>query len=205
MFEPGESYQLQAARSKGRCNRSGGTSSQNSVRRRVRLLRLLGAGYAFWCRSRAGVDRFLGSAGGIVEHAQRLHASNRQRVHSGLAVSKNTTQFPSPLVPSADDFTERNGLTCEFSTDGAAQKLAFVEGTHPRHVSWINSRGHAVADEAARSSRCGGDAGSEFRPLALGAPQPPQLGGGRVAPIESGIRGKTRLPPTVRSAASWYA
>ena len=47
-----------------------------------------------------------------------------QRIHGGQAVSKNTTQFPPPLVPSADDFTERNGLTCEFSTDGAAQNLS---------------------------------------------------------------------------------
>src|SRR5664279_4161278 len=61
----------------------------------------------------------------------------KQRIHGGLAVPKDTMQFPPSPVSGAENFTERDGLTREFSTDGAAQKLVFVEDTDFRHVSRI--------------------------------------------------------------------
>src|SRR5450755_969283 len=63
----------------------------------------------------------------------------KQCVHGGLTISKDASQFPPSPVSGAENFTERDGLTREFSTDGAAQKLVFVEDAYFRHVPRINS------------------------------------------------------------------
>jgi hypothetical protein len=61
----------------------------------------------------------------------------KQGVYGGLTISQDATQFPPPPVSGAENFTERDGLTREFSTDGAAQKLIFVEDANFCHVPRI--------------------------------------------------------------------
>jgi hypothetical protein len=56
-----------------------------------------------------------------------------------LTISKDATQFPPPPVSGAENFTERNGLTREFGTDGAAQELVLVEDADLRYVPRIKS------------------------------------------------------------------
>src|SRR5690242_16457744 len=72
----------------------------------------------------------------------------KQRIHGGLAVSKNTTQFPPSPVSGAENFTERNGLTSKLRTHGAAQELIVVEDPDLGHVSGIDSQGHHFANDS---------------------------------------------------------
>src|SRR5579863_8380393 len=61
----------------------------------------------------------------------------KQRIHGGLAVPEDATQFPPSPVSGAENITERDGFTRKFSTNGAAQKLVVVEDADFRHVPRI--------------------------------------------------------------------
>jgi hypothetical protein len=55
-----------------------------------------------------------------------------------LTIAKDATQFPPSPISGAENFAERDGLSREFSTDGAAQKLVCVEDADFCHVPRIN-------------------------------------------------------------------
>lgn len=65
----------------------------------------------------------------------------KQSVHGGFAVPEDAAQFPPSPVAGAENFTERNGLTSKFRTDGATQEFVVVENPDFPPCPWDQTSG----------------------------------------------------------------